>query len=66
MGKAVLVLILQSEGETVFMAVNMALQGILSLPVQQVAAAQQLGAFIKTYQASWWRECSFVQGASLW
>jgi len=34
------------------MAVNMALQGILSLPVQQVAAAQQLGAFIKTYQAT--------------
>ncbi|HEX3641839.1 MAG TPA: hypothetical protein VHV10_11160 [Ktedonobacteraceae bacterium] len=34
------------------MAVNMAPQGILLLSVQQVAAAQQLGAFIKTYQAT--------------
>jgi hypothetical protein len=34
------------------MAVNMTPQGILSLPVQQVAAAQQLGAFSKTYKTT--------------
>jgi hypothetical protein len=34
------------------MAVNMAPQGILSLPVQQVATAQQLGPFMKTYKTT--------------
>ncbi len=34
------------------MVTNIAPQGILPLPVQQVAAAQQLGAFLKVYKAS--------------
>ena len=34
------------------MATHMAPQSILSLPVQQVAISQQLGAFVKTYQAT--------------
>src|ERR1700716_4207795 len=35
-----------------FMATNIVPVGILPLPVQQVAATQRLGAFVKAYKAS--------------
>src|SRR5262249_2435617 len=39
-------------GEATFMAASMVPQGVLPLPVQQTAAAQQLGVFIKTYKST--------------